>query len=226
VGDALNVALGALGDENRALEGVLEHISFTRQVGRRARLDDQTLRSLIQHFSQVRLRDEDFEFPDMLGAAYEYLIKHFADSAGKKGGEFYTPRDVVRLMVRLLQPEQGMRIYDPCVGSGGMLIVSREYVQETGGDPRDLALYGQDANGSVWAICKMNLLLHACRLNTDIRHGDTLLDPQHQDESGELMRFDRVISNPPFRRPTASRAWGSASGSATAIPRSGASGRT
>ncbi len=197
VGDALNKALGALGDENRALEGVLDHISFTRQVGRRARLDDQTLRALIQHFSQLRLRDEDFEFPDMLGAAYEYLIKYFADSAGKKGGEFYTPRAVVRLMVRLLRPEQGMRIYDPCVGSGGMLIVSREYVGETGGDPQDLALYGQDANGSVWAICKMNLLLHGIR-DADIRHGDTLLAPQHLDEAGELMRFHRVISNPPF----------------------------
>ncbi len=197
VGDQLNKALGALEEDNRALEGVLDHISFTRQVGRRARLDDQTLRALIQHFSRIRLRDEDFEFPDMLGAAYEYLIKYFADSAGKKGGEFYTPREVVRLMVRLLQPEAGMRIYDPCVGSGGMLILSRDYIQETGGDPQNIALYGQDANGSVWAICKMNLLLHGIR-DADIRHADTLVDPQHLDDQGELMRFDRVISNPPF----------------------------
>ena len=197
VGDALNKALGRLGEENEALRGVLDHISFTRQVGRRARLDDQTLRRLIQHFSTIRLRDEDFEFPDMLGAAYEYLIKYFADSAGKKGGEFYTPRAVVRLMVRLLEPQQGMRIYDPCVGSGGMLILSRDYVEETGGDPQDLALYGQDANGSVWAICKMNLLLHGIR-DGDIRHGDTLMNPQHLDEGGELLRFDRVITNPPF----------------------------
>jgi type I restriction enzyme M protein len=197
VGDALNKALGALEDHNAALRGVLDHISFTRQVGRRARLDDATLRALIQHFSRVRLRDEDFEFPDMLGAAYEYLIKYFADSAGKKGGEFYTPRAVVRLMVRLLAPQPSMRVYDPCVGSGGMLIMSRDYVKETGGDPRDLALYGQDANGSVWAICKMNLLLHGIR-DAEIRHGDTLLDPQHLDDHGELLRFDRVISNPPF----------------------------
>jgi type I restriction enzyme M protein len=197
VGDALNKALGALEEHNAALRGVLDHISFTRQVGRRARLDDATLRALIQHFSRVRLRDEDFEFPDMLGAAYEYLIKYFADSAGKKGGEFYTPRAVVRLMVRLLDPQPGMRVYDPCVGSGGMLIMSRDYVKETGGDPRDLALYGQDANGSVWAICKMNLLLHGIR-DGDIRHGDTLLDPQHLNDHGELLRFDRVISNPPF----------------------------
>jgi type I restriction enzyme M protein len=90
-----------------------------------------------------------------------------------------------------------MRIYDPCVGSGGMLILSREYVEETGGDPDDLSFYGQDANGSAWAICKMNLLLHGIR-DADIRLGDTLLDPLHLDPNGELMRFDRVISNPPF----------------------------
>jgi len=197
VGDGLNKALLGLEEHNRALEGVLTHINFTRQIGGSARLQDKTLRQLIQHFSKIRLRDEDFEFPDMLGAAYEYLIKYFADSAGKKGGEFYTPRDVIRLMVRLLAPQPGMRIYDPCVGSGGMLILSREYVQETGGDPDDLSFFGQDANGNAWAICKMNLLLHGIR-DADVRLGDTLLDPLHLDPNGELMRFDRVISNPPF----------------------------
>ncbi len=123
-------------EENAAaLEGVLQHISFTRQVGR-TRLTEQKLRDLITHFNRYRLRNDDFEFPDLLGAAYEYLIGEFADSAGKKGGEFYTPRDVVRLMVRILQPQEGMRIYDPCCGSGGMLIVSRQYVEEHGVDPR------------------------------------------------------------------------------------------
>jgi type I restriction enzyme M protein len=197
VGDGLNKALLALEEHNRSLEGVLAHINFTRQIGGSARLQDKTLRQLIQHFSKIRLRDEDFEFPDMLGAAYEYIIKYFADSAGKKGGEFYTPRDVIRLMVRLLDPQPGMRIYDPCVGSGGMLILSREYVQETGGDPDDMAFYGQDANGNAWAICKMNLLLHGIR-DADIQLGDALLNPLHLDPNGELMRFDRVISNPPF----------------------------
>ena len=197
VGDTLNKALSALEDANQELRGVLEHINFTHQVGGKARLDDPTLRKLILHFSKYRLRDEDFEFPDMLGAAYEYLIKYFADSAGKKGGEFYTPRQVVRLMVRLLRPQEGMRIYDPCVGSGGMLILSREYVQEAGGNPNDLALYGQDSNGSVWAISNMNLLLHGIK-NADIGYGDTLTSPLHLDRDSELMRFDRVISNPPF----------------------------
>ena len=143
VANGLNKALGALEEWNEPLEGVVAHIDFNRQVGR-TRLSDAKLRELIQHFSRYRLRNEDFEFPNLLGAAYEYLIGQFADSAGKKGGEFYTPRDVVRLMVQILKPQQGMRIYDPCVGSGGMLILSREYVAEHGGDVNDLRLYGQD----------------------------------------------------------------------------------
>src|ERR1035438_10089718 len=145
VGEELNQALAAIEDENVALEGVLRHIDFTRQIGK-TRLKDQQLRALIDHFNKYRLRNEDFEFPDLLGAAYEYLIADFADSAGKKGGEFYTPRDVVRLMVRLIKPEPGQRVYDPCCGSGGMLILSREYVEEHGGDARNLRLYGQDNN--------------------------------------------------------------------------------
>jgi type I restriction enzyme M protein len=195
VGNGLNRALAALERENTALEGVLGHIDFNRQVGR-SRIPDRKLRQLIDHFGRYRLRNEDFEFPDLLGAAYEYLIKEFADSAGKKGGEFYTPRDVVRMMVRLAQPQEGMRVYDPCSGSGGMLILSREYVEEHGGNARDLGLYGQENNGGVWAISKMNMILHGIR-DADLRNDDTLSAPQHR-EGGELMRFDRVITNPPF----------------------------
>jgi type I restriction enzyme M protein len=197
VGDEINKALGELERANpETLGGVLDHIDFNRQVGGKARLDDRTLRQLIQHFNKLSLRDEDLEFPDMLGAAYEYLIKYFADSAGKKGGEFYTPREVVRLMVRLLRPRQGMTVYDPCCGSGGMLILSRECVAETGGDVHDFRVYGQENNGNVWTICKMNLLFHGIQ-DADIRLGDTLLEPLHV-EDRELMHFDRVISNPPF----------------------------
>ena len=195
VGNGLNKALGALEEENSALEGVLSHIDFNRKVGR-TRIPDPKLRELIKHFSKYPLRNEDFEFPDLLGAAYEYLIKEFADSAGKKGGEFYTPRDVVRLMVRLVKPQQGMRIYDPAVGSGCMLILSNEYVEQHGGDGRDLGLYGQDPNGGVWAICKMNMLLHGIP-DADIQNDDTLTTPLHL-EGGELLRFDRVVTNPPF----------------------------
>ena len=195
IGNGLNKALGAIETENQILEGVVSHIDFNRTVGK-TRVPDQKLRDLIRHFSKYRLRNEDFEFPDLLGAAYEYLIRHFADSAGKKGGEFYTPREVARLMVRLLKPTAGMRIYDPCVGSGGMLILSREYVEEHRGNSKNLSLCGQEANGGVWAICKMNMILHGIA-DARIENDDTLANPSHL-EGGELMRFDRVISNPPF----------------------------
>src|SRR5690625_1864121 len=195
VGDELNKALAALEEANPVLEGVLKHIDFTRTVGR-SRISDRQLRDLISHFNEERLRNEDFEFPDLLGAAYEYLIRYFADSAGKKGGEFYTPLAVVRLMVRLAAAARDMRVYDPCSGSGGMLIMSREHMEEHGGNPRDLALYGQENNGGVWAISKMNMILHGIP-DADIVHGDTLANPGHV-RDGELMRFDRVITNPPF----------------------------
>ncbi len=195
VGDGLNKALGALEEHNAALEGVVQHIDFTRTVGQ-SRIPDRKLRDLIAHFSRYRLRNEDFEFPDLLGAAYEYLIGEFADSAGKKGGEFYTPRSVVRMMVELVEPQSGMSVYDPCSGSGGMLILSKDYVEEHGGNPRNLRLAGQEYNGSVWSISKMNLLLHGIR-DADMQNGDTLADPMHV-HGGRLERFDRVLSNPPF----------------------------
>ena len=196
VGHGLNKALGALEQSNpESLEGVLQHIDFSRRVGNTA-VSDKKWRDLIDHFSKYRLRNEDFEFPDLLGAAYEYLIRDFADSAGKKGGEFYTPRPVVQLMVRLVDPQEGMAIYDPCSGSGGMLIYARNHVADNGGDTRDLALAGQENNGATWAISKMNMLLHGIR-DADIRNDDTLTNPEHR-RGGELKRFDRVITNPPF----------------------------
>lgn len=196
VGDGLNKALAALEERNSPeLDGVLGHIDFTKQVGQGS-LKDKALRRLIDHFGRYRLRNEDFEFPDLLGAAYEYLIGEFADSAGKKGGEFYTPRPVVRMMVRLADPRQGMRVYDPCAGSGGMLIQSSTYVEEHNGDPRDLALYGQESYGGTWSMSKMNLILHGIR-DANIVNDDTLATPAHI-SGGELLRFDRIITNPPF----------------------------
>ena len=195
VGGFLNRALGGLESNNSSLAGVLEHIDFSRKVGQ-SKIPDIKLRQLVSHFGSYRLRNEDFEFPDLLGAAYEYLIGEFADSAGKKGGEFYTPRSVVRMMVRLVKPEQQHSIYDPCVGSGGMLILAKEYIDEHGGNGTLADLCGQEANGTVWSIAKMNMLLHGIS-TADLRNDDTLAEPQHA-EGGELMRFDRVLSNPPF----------------------------
>lgn len=118
VGDGLNKALAALEEENTGLGGVLHHIDFTRTVGK-SKLSDKKLQELIKHFGKYRLRNEDFEFPDLLGAAYEYLIGEFADSAGKKGGEFYTPRAVVRTMTRLADPREGIASTTPARGLGG-----------------------------------------------------------------------------------------------------------
>ena len=197
VGSELNKALAAVEDANpNTLQDVLKGINFNRKIGQRT-LDDSTLIEFIQHFTEIALGNQDFEFPDLLGAAYEYLIKYFADSAGKKGGEFYTPAEVVRLMVQLIEPKEGMAVYDPTCGSGGMLIQSKQYVQEVGGNSRDLVLAGQENNGGTWAICKMNLLLHGIN-SAAIRHGDTLKEPLHLDQAGEIQRFDRVIANPPF----------------------------
>lgn len=197
VGSALNKALEAIEDANvDVLQDVLKGINFNRKIGQRT-LDDDTLVDFIQDFEKIPLKDEDFEFPDLLGAAYEYLIKEFADSAGKRAGEFYTPADVVRVCVEIVDPREHMTVYDPTVGSGGMLIQSRDYVRECGGNPSDVGLYGQENSGTVWSICKMNMLLHGIG-HADIRQADTIREPRHQDNNGELKRYDRVLANPPF----------------------------
>jgi type I restriction enzyme M protein len=192
IGAELNKATEAIEEHNPTLEGVLVSIDFNIKN----KLSDKKLRDLLSHYSQHRLRNEDFEKPDMLGTAYEYLIKMFADSAGKKGGEFYTPSEVVNLLVHLIKPKEGMRVYDPTAGSGGMLIQSKHYLAEQNQNLTNISLYGQEMNLNTWAICKMNMFLHGI-YNADIRKGDTIRNPKHTD-GGEIMTFDRVIANPPF----------------------------
>lgn len=197
VGNQLNKALAALEEANpETLQDVLKAINYNAKIGRTA-IPDKTLVDFIGQFEKILLRDEVFEFPDLMGAAYEYLIKYFADSAGKKGGEFYTPSAVVSLLTNLLEPGEGMSIYDPTVGSGGMLIQAYRYVEQTGNDPRTLSLYGQEDSGSTWTLCRMNMLLHDIYI-ADIENGDTLLTPKHLNPDGSLKLFDRVIANPPF----------------------------
>lgn len=197
VGTALNKALEAIEDANLdALQDVLKGINFNRKIGQRT-LDDAVLSDFVLNFEKIPLRDEDFEFPDLLGAAYEWLIKYFADSAGKKAGEFYTPAEVVRVCVEICDPQEGMSVYDPTVGSGGMLIQMRDYLLENGGSASEISLNGQEKIGTTWSICKMNMLLHGIS-HADIRQEDTLSNPQHLDDKNELMRFDRVVANPPF----------------------------
>ncbi|QHY97653.1 putative type I restriction enzymeP M protein [Streptomyces sp. S4.7] len=183
---------------NGELRGLFSHVNFNRIGGgggsgsSAAHLADKRLAALVEHFGSIRLRGEDFEFPDMIGAAYEYLIKDFADTAGSKGGEFYTPRAVVRMMVELARPTSRMRIYDPCVGSGGMLIHAKEYIDEHGEDSGDLFLAGQDANSGSWVMATMNMLFHGAK-SFSLKTGDTLTNPLHPDGN-----FDLVLSNPPF----------------------------
>ena len=198
IGTMLNKAIAAIEDENDALAGVLKNnINFNAVKGK-TKIPDQKWKDLLDHFNQPRfvLVNDNFEFPDLLGAAYEYLIKYFADSAGKKGGEFYTPAEVVRLLVQLTKPEEGNTVYDPAVGSGGFLIQAHQYIEEQGQNANNLALYGQDSNGTVWSICNMNMILHNITHFT-IENGDTLEDPLILD-NGQIRKFDRVLANPPF----------------------------
>lgn len=192
LGAAINVAFEKLEEENPKLQGVLASIDFND----REKLPDKLILRLIQHFGTLNLRNDNLTEPDMLGRAYEYLIKQFADDAGKKGGEFYTPSKVVELIVNLIKPEEGMRICDPTAGSGGMLIQSVDYIKSKGGNPRNLTLHGQERNLNTWAICKMNLLLHGLS-DHRIERGDTIREPKLV-EDGELILYDRVIANPPF----------------------------
>ncbi|QSZ27624.1 type I restriction-modification system subunit M [Aceticella autotrophica] len=195
VGNQLNKALSALEEANFELDGVLKHIDFNAVKGR-SRLKGQQLIDLINHFNKYELLPSNFEFPDLLGAAYEYLLKEFADSAGKKGGEFYTPSHVKKLMVRLVKPEEGMLIYDPTVGSGGFLIEAFHYVEERGQNTNNLALYGQENNGLTWSICKMNMILHGIN-DAHIENEDVLTSPMFL-ENGYIKRFDKLLANPPF----------------------------
>ena len=199
IGERLNIALAALENANHALQGVLKsNIDFNAGKGKdgRTRISDQKWKDLLDHFNNPKfvLINDNFEFPDLLGAAYEYLIKYFADSAGKKGGEFYTPAEVVRLLVQLLKPQEKMEIYDPTVGSGGFLIQAHQFVEEQGQNPRDIALYGQDSNGTVWSICMLNMILHNI-VKFDIENDDTLENPRHL-EHGSPKKFDIVLANP------------------------------
>lgn len=194
LGEQINIANEALEERNpETLESVLTAVDFNDKD----RLPDVTLSALIAHFSKISLTNRDLENPDVLGDAYEYLIAQFADDAGKKGGEFYTPKEVVTLLVEILDPKEKMRICDPACGSGGMLVQSVCHLRESGQDSRNISLFGQERNLGTWAICKMNMLLHGLS-SARLEKGDTLRDPKIIGKHGKLMDFDIVIANPPF----------------------------
>ncbi len=199
IGQMLNKALDAIEEANaETLSGVFKgRINFNKEVDGKQIVKNKDLKDMIDHFNEFpALINENFEVPDLLGAAYEYLLKHFADESGKKGGQFYTPSTVVRLLVQLLQPKEGMSIYDPTAGSGGMLIQSHNYITEQGQNANNLELFGQELDPTVVAICKMNIILHNINKYT-VEYGDTLAEPLNE-KNGQLIQFDRVIANPPF----------------------------
>ena len=166
------------------------------QWAAKEKLPERALLDLIQSFQSLDLRPSNVD-QDVLGNAYEYLLKQFADVSGKKAGEFFTPRSVVRLLTRILDPQPTDTVYDPACGSGGMLIEAANEVMEATGSVRQMRFYGQEVNLTTSAIARMNLFLHDIE-DVVIRRGDTLREPKFLDERGRLQRFDVVITNPPF----------------------------
>ncbi len=192
IGEHLNRAFREIEDANLRLQGVFQDVDFNNKE----RFPDSILEKLLQHFDKLRMRHADVP-ADVLGNAYEYLISKFADDAGKKGGEFYTPKEVVRLIVECLEPKEGMSIYDPTCGSGGMLLESFHYLERHKQNPKSLHLFGQEKNLNTWAICQMNLFLHDID-DAYVERGDTLREPKHLTDNKRIKTFDRVIANPPF----------------------------
>lgn len=176
----------------RSLAGVFGDASW----GNKERIPESALLGLIGAFNETTL-DPDTVSHDLLGAGYEYLLKNFADESGKKAGEFFTPREVVNLIVGILQPEPGESVYDPTCGSGGMLVSTINNVREQGKDHRTLRVYGQEINLTTSSIARMNLFLHEIE-DFDIKRGDTLRAPAFKEKTGAMRQFDAVIANPPF----------------------------
>lgn len=203
IGNSINIALHELERSNGAiLQGVLTgkegnstNFNETNANGEK-KLKDETLLDMIQDFNKYSLTENNFEFPDLMGAAYEFLIKYFAESAGKKGGEFYTPHHVVELMGKILKPAKNAMICDPTVGSGGLLINMKNYVEMAYGSAKDLLLFGQESKESPYKMCRMNMIFHGIK-SAKIHLCDTLLGPTLV-KNGELIKYDIVVANPPF----------------------------
>jgi type I restriction enzyme M protein len=192
VGGVIERALRAIETANQQY---LYGIFGDAQWSNKNKLSDRLLIDLIEHFSQYNLSNDNVE-PDMLGNAYEYLIKHFADLTNKKAGEFYTPRSVVHLLGMILDPHEGESIYDPACGTGGMLLECVDHLKENNEDYRTLKLYGQEKNLTSSSIARMNMFLHGIE-DFNIVRGDTLRNPAFFVADG-LQTFDCVIANPPF----------------------------
>jgi type I restriction enzyme M protein len=207
IGSTIQKALEAIENENDTIE---ERVLTSVDFNDKERLPDDVLDELVSHFDKLDLRNENLSDPDIFGRAYEYLIRQFADDAGKKGGEFYTPREVVQLIVECVDPQPGHRVYDPCCGSGGMLVYSAYHIRDPdNGDHGmdEISLHGQERNLNTWAIGEMNMLLHGLP-DAEIAKGDTMTEPKFVDpDSGGLMQFDRVIANPMWNQKKWNKEW-------------------
>jgi type I restriction enzyme M protein len=156
-------------------------------------LDKRSLGELIDMFSSIGLGDAENRSKDILGRVYEYFLSQFASAEGKKGGQFYTPRCVVRVLVSMLAPTEKSRIFDPCFGSGGMFVQSEEFVEAHGGRRGAVAIYGQESNPTTWRLAKMNLAIRHIDANLGQEPADSFLRDQHKD-----LKADFILANPPF----------------------------
>jgi len=204
LGEYLTDAVRAVARENSPLQGVIDAVDFNATTAGQRIVDDARLALLVQVLGQHRLGLNDVE-PDILGRAYEYLLRKFAEGQGQSAGEFYTPREVAVLMARLLEPEPGSEVYDPCCGSGGLLIKCHLRLLETNGEQHNshltlpshvapLRLYGQEINPSTFAISRMNSFVHF--MDAEIALGDTMHRPAFTESDSRLRRFDLVAANP------------------------------
>jgi len=184
IGQIVDDAMAAIERDNPSLKGVLPK-DYARPG-----LDKQRLGQLIDLVSNIGLGDKESRSKDILGRVYEYFLSQFASAEGKKGGQFYTPRCIVRLLVEMLVPYKG-RVYDPCCGSGGMFVSSEKFIEEHGGRIGQISVYGQESNYTTWRLAKMNLAIRG--IDAQIAHGDSF----HNDRFPDL-RADYLLANPPF----------------------------
>lgn len=197
IGQKLTDATRGIARENPELAGVFT-VDWNQPApdGKDKLISNAVVHALVQHFNAINLSNAHVE-PDVIGRAYEYLIKQFADDAGAKAGEFFTPPEVVDILIRILEPQPGETVYDPTCGSGGMLIHSADFLQEQGHRPDQIRYFGQEMNWQTYAIARINMILHG--LEADIRGGrSTLTDPQFLKADGSIEQFDIAIANFPF----------------------------
>jgi len=185
VGKIIDDAMDAIEKDNASLKGVLPK-NYARPS-----LDKRRLGELIDLIGTIGLGDEESKKKDILGRVYEYFLGEFADAEGKKGGQFYTPRSIVRLLVEMIEPFKG-RVFDPCCGSGGMFVQSEKFVSEHQGRINDVSIFGQESNPTTWKLCKMNLSIRGIE-SKQIKQGGSFHDNQHKD-----LKADYILANPPF----------------------------